>query len=137
MKGTNFLKISGILMVVCGSIAIIAGIIAIAGIAALLYVSSGELSPGLLYASGALMLASSVAELVAGIIGIKNCKKPEKAMTCIVWGAIVAFFCVMGNVLSVAGGTGIDFPSLIIGLALPALYICGAVLNKKSVNNNQ
>ena len=124
-------------MVVGGSIAMIVGIIAIAGIAALSSVSSGEFSFGLLYASGALMLASSVAELVAGIIGIKNCKKPEKAMTCIVWGAIVAFFCVLGSVLSVAGGTGIDFPSLIIGLALPALYICGAVLNKKSVNNNQ
>ena len=36
------------------------------------------------------MILGSVAELIAGIIGVKKCKKPEKATSCLVFGIIVA-----------------------------------------------
>ena len=94
-KGSGFLKVTGILMIIGGGISIILGIIAALGVAALAYISDGEISSAMLYASVALMIVSAVAQLIAGIIGVKNCKKPEKAGTCMVWGIIVAVLCVV------------------------------------------
>ena len=130
-KGTGFLKVTGILMIIGGGISIIMGIIAALGVAALAYISDGTVSSALLYASVVLMLISAVAELVAGIIGVVNCKKPEKAGVCIAWGIIVAVLSVAGTVLNSVGGGTFSVFSLILGLVLPVLYIIGAVFNKK------
>lgn len=131
-KGSGFLKVVGILMIVFGSIALIVSIIYILGISAIAYVSDGELTSGMLYASGALMLFDSIAEFVVGIIGVVNCKKPEKATTCMVWGIIVAVFCVAGVIFNAIGGQDFNIFYLFSGLILPVLYIIGASLNKKS-----
>ena len=130
-KGTGFLKVTGILMIIGGGISIIMGIIAALGVAALAYISDGTVSSAVLYASVVLMLISAVAELVAGIIGVVNCKKPEKAGVCIAWGIIVAVLSVAGTVLNSVGGGTFSVFSLILGLVLPVLYIIGAVFNKK------
>ena len=129
-KGSGFLKVTGILMIIGGALALILAIVAILGVATLAYISDGELSSGILYASCALALVSAVAELVAGIIGVANCKKPEKVNTCIAWGIIVAVLCVLGVILNVVGGGDFSIVSLLLGLVLPALYIIGAVKNK-------
>lgn len=131
-KGSGFLKVTGVLMIIGGALSIILGIVAVLGIAALAYLSDGTVSMGLLYASGALMLVSAVAELVAGIIGVKNCKNPEKSGTCMVWGVIVAVLSVAGTVLNSVGGGEFSALSLVIGLVLPILYIIGAYMNKKA-----
>lgn len=130
-KGTGFLKVTGILMIIGGAVSIILSIIAALGIAALAYISDEAVSSALLYASVILMIVSAVAELVAGIIGVANCKKPEKAGSCIVWGIIVAVLSVAGTVLNSVGGGSFSAFSLILGLVLPALYIIGAAFNKK------
>ena len=130
-KGTGFVKVTGILMIIGGGISIIMGIIAALGVAALAYISDGTVSSALLYASVVLMLISAVAELVAGIIGVVNCKKPEKAGVCIAWGIIVAVLSVAGTILNSVGGGSFSAFSLILGLVLPVLYIIGAVFNKK------
>ena len=130
-KGTGFLKVTGILMIIGGGISIIMGIIAALGVAALAYISDGTVSSALLYASVVLMFISAVAELVAGIIGVVNCKKPEKAGVCIAWGIIVAVLSVAGTILNSVGGGSFSAFSLILGLVLPVLYIIGAVFNKK------
>ena len=130
-KGTGFLKVTGILMIIGGGISIIMGIIAALGVAALAYISDGTVSSALLYASVVLMLISAVSELVAGIIGVVNCKKPEKAGVCIAWGIIVAVLSVAGTILNSVGGGSFSAFSLILGLVLPVLYIIGAVFNKK------
>ena len=129
-KGTGFLKVTGILMIIGGGISIIMGIIAALSVAALAYIAGGD-SSALLYASVVLMLISAVAELVAGIIGVVNCKKPDKAGSCIVWGIIVAVLSVAGTILNSVGGGSFSAFSLILGLVLPVLYIIGAVFNKK------
>lgn len=129
-KGTGFLKVTGILMIIGGGISIIMGIIAALSVAALAYIAGGD-SSALLYASVVLMLVSAVAELVAGIIGVVNCKKPEKAGVCIAWGIIVAVLSVAGTILNSVGGGTFSVFSLILGLVLPVLYIIGAVFNKK------
>ena len=95
-KGATMLKVTGILVIIGGAISIIASILAIIGIAAIAYLSDGSASLGLLYASGALLTVSSVAELIAGILGTANCKKPEKAKTCLAWGIVVAVLAVAG-----------------------------------------
>lgn len=125
MKGQKFLKITGILMIIGGAVSFVLAIIALVGVAALVAMLGAE--------GGGLLLAGAVAEFIAGIIGVKNCAKPEKANTCITWGIIVAAFCLVGNILSVVGGDKIDVFSMLLGIALPVLYIVGAVLNKKSV----
>ena len=130
-KGTGFLKVTGILMIIGGAVSIILSIIAALGIAALAYISDGTVSSALLYASVILMIVSAVAELVAGIIGVANCKKPDKAGSCIVWGIIVAVLSVAGTILNSVGGGSFSAFSLILGLVLPVLYIIGAVFNKK------
>ena len=130
-KGTGFLKVTGILMIIGGAVSIILSIIAALGIAALAYISDEAVSSALLYASVILMIVSAVAELVAGIIGVANCKEPDKAVSCIVWGIIVAVLSVAGTVLNSVGGGSFSVFSLILGLVLPALYIIGAAFNKK------
>ena len=130
-KGTGFLKVTGILMIIGGGISIIMGIIAAIGVAAIVYLSDGNVSSALLYTSVILMIVSAVAQLVAGIIGVANCKKPEKAGSCIVWGIIVAVLSVVGTILNSVGGGSFSAFSLMLGLVLPVLYIIGAVFNKK------
>lgn len=130
-KGSGFLKVTGILMIIGGGISIIMSIIAVLGVAALVYISDGEASSAMLYASVALMVVSAVSQLVAGIIGVVNCKKPEKAGVCIAWGVIVAVLCIAGTILNSVGGGSFSILSLVLGLVLPILYIIGAVFNKK------
>lgn len=127
-KGAGFLKVTGILMIIGGGISLIYAIIALIGIAALAALGA---SSGLLYAAGALTLVSAVAELVTGIIGVKNAKRPEKAGTCMAWGIVVAVLCVLGCILTVAGGDAFPVFSLILGLVLPVLFIIGAAKNKQ------
>lgn len=130
-KGATMLKVVGILMIIGGAISVILSIVAIIGIAALAYIADGSVSMGMLYASGALMIVSSVAELIAGIIGVANSKKAEKANACVVWGIIVAVLSVAGIVLNAVGGGNFSVVSVATGLVLPILYIIGAARNKK------
>lgn len=132
-KGAGFLKVTGIIMIIGGSIGIIIAILALVGVAALDTMGVTdyiEYNTGLLYASGAISLIGAAMELVAGIIGVKNCKKPEKAGTCMVFGIIVILFSLIGSILTVVGGDSFPVVSFLIGLVLPVLYIIGAVKNK-------
>ena len=78
-KGSGFLKVTGILMIIGASVSIIMSIIVAIGVAALAVLGSAR---GMLYASTALMIVSAAAEMVTGILVVVNCKKPEKAKTC-------------------------------------------------------
>ena len=129
MKGRKFLKVTGILMIIGGAFGIIGGIVAMIGVGALAAVL--ETSAGGLMLASALILASAVFQLVAGIMGVKNCDKPEKAQSCIVIGVIVAILSVAGNVISNVLGSDFNIMSYATGLIIPVLYIIGAVKNKE------
>ena len=135
-KGAGFLKVTGILMIIGSVFGIIGSIITLLGIAALSYISDGQIDTGMLYAAGVLLLAGAVAELIAGIIGVKNCNKPEKAGTCIVWGVIVAAISIIGAILTTVGGNSFPVVSLLTGLIVPVLFIVGALKNKNSYGGN-
>lgn len=129
MKGRKFLKVTGILMIIGGAFGIIGGIVAMIGAGALAAVL--ETSAGGLMLASALILASAVFQLIAGIMGVKNCDKPEKAQSCIVIGVIVAILSVAGNVISNVLGSDFNIMSYATGLIIPVLYIIGAVKNKE------
>ena len=129
MKGRKFLKVTGILMIIGGAFGIIGGIVAIIGAGALAAVL--ETSAGGLMLASVLILASAVFQLIAGIMGVKNCDKPEKAQSCLVMGVIVAILSVAGNVISNILGSSFNILSYATGLIIPVLYIIGAVKNKE------
>lgn len=130
MKGRKFLKVTGILMIIGGAFGIIGGIVAVIGAGALAAVL--ETSAGGLMLASTLILASAVFQLIAGIMGVKNCDKPEKAQSCIVIGVIVAILSVAGNVISNVLGSDFNIINYVAGLIIPVLYIIGAVKNKES-----
>ncbi len=129
MKGRKFLKVTGILMIIGGAFGIIGGIVAMIGAGALAAVL--ETSAGGLMLASVLILASAVFQLIAGIMGVKNCDKPEKAQSCIVIGVIVAILSVAGNVISNVLGSDFNIINYATGLIIPVLYIIGAVKNKE------
>ena len=133
-KSNGFLKVTGILMIISGGISIIFSIIALLGVGVLATALGGDASLGLLMLASVLALVSSVISLVAGILGVKNAAKPEKAQICIVFGFITAILAVLGNVLNIAGGNSFDVLGLVTGLVVPVLYLIGAFQNKGKAN---
>ena len=129
MKGSKFLKVTGILMIISAAFGIIGGIIALIGAGALAAVL--ETSAGGLMLASALILVSAVFQLIAGIMGVKNCDKPEKAQSCMVIGVIVAILSVAGNVISNVLGSDFNIINYATGLIIPILYIIGAAKNKE------
>ena len=130
MKGSKFLKVTGILMIVFGALALILSIVAAIGLAALVAL---ELNTWQYTAAVILMLVGSIFELIAGIVGVKNCNKPEKAGTCMVWGIIVIALSVLSNVLTLVGNPdNFSIVNLLTGLVIPVLCLIGAVMNKKA-----
>ena len=130
MKGRKFLKVTGILMIIGAAFGIIGGIIAMIGVGALAAVLETS-AVGLMLAS-VLVLASAVFQLIAGIMGVKNCDKPEKAQACLVMGIIVAILSVAGNVTSNVLGSDFNVFNYATGLVIPGLYIIGAAKNKET-----
>ncbi len=130
MKGRKFLKVTGILMIIGAAFGIIGGIVAMIGVGALAAVLETS-AVGLMLAS-VLVLASAVFQLIAGIMGVKNCDKPEKAQTCLVMGIIVAILSVAGNVISNVLGSDFNAFNYATGLVIPVLYIIGAAKNKET-----
>ncbi len=130
MQGSKFLKVTGILMIVFGAIALVVAIIAFAGIGVLAAMGA---SSALLTVSVIIALVGAVLELVAGIIGVKNWNKLEKAGTCIAWGIIVIALCIISNILTVVGGGEFSIVNLLTGLVIPVLYLIGGIQNKKAI----
>jgi len=130
-KSNKLLKVAGILMIIGGAIGIILGIVAVIGIGALALLLGEHINTGLLMLSAVLVLVGAIFQLIAGILGVKNAAKPEKAQTCIVFGVIIILLSVLGNILNVVGGNDFNAASMGIGLVIPVIYIIGAIQNKK------
>ena len=79
-----------------------------------------------------LTLIGGICQLIAGIKGVKHSKRSEKAGKLIAWGAIVAVFSVLSIVMNLVNGGEFNVTSVLTGVAVPALYIYGAVLNSKA-----
>ena len=128
MKGQKILKVTSILMIIGGVIAVVVGVLAILGISAL---AEGT---GLLYASSILVTVASVIQFIAGIKGISACSDPQKAASCIKWGIIIAILAIISMIIGLVGGGTFSITSLVLNLLLPGLYVYGAMQMKGAVS---
>ncbi len=130
MKTNNYLKITGILMIIGGALGIIVSIVALLGVAALAALGANS---ALLTVSSIVSIVGSVFELIAGIQGVKGAKDPAKGAKCVAWGIVIIVLEVLSQVLSVVAGGEFGVVSMIIGLVLPILYTIGAFKAKKEL----
>ncbi len=129
-QGSKMLKVTGILMIIGGALALVIALIAVIGIAAAASLAAGALGGGIIalaVIASILALLGGGIELVAGILGVKNWNQPAKAQSCIVFGAIIIALSVLSNILNLASGSEFNLFSLLLGLVLPVLYLIGAV----------
>ena len=132
MRGHNFLKVTGILMIIAAVFYIIAGVF-IGGLGALaagLGAGSG-LTAGY-YLALLVTLVGGICQLIAGVKGVRHCGSGENAKKCVKWGIAVIAFSVFGAILSSINSAGFDAVSFAAGLVVPALYVYGAVLNSRA-----
>ena len=132
MNGHKFLKVTGILMIIAAVFSIIAGVFVggLGALAARLGAASGLTFA--YWAAPFLTLIGGICQLIAGIKGVKHSKRSEKAGKLIAWGVIVAVFSILSIVLDLSNGGDFSIVSVVTGVAVPALYIIGAVLNAKA-----
>ena len=133
-KGKGFLKVVGILMIIFGALGIIVvGIIGLVGVLAASTLGIGVVTAAVIVAS-ILAIIGGVIELITGIIGVKNCNKPENWKSCMIWGIISLALEVLSLILSFVGSNasaGSIIINIIGGVAMPVLFIIGAKLNQK------
>ncbi|NLA26009.1 MAG: hypothetical protein GX878_01290 [Firmicutes bacterium] len=128
-KSNTLLMVAGILMIIGGIFGTIVGIIAVVSVGALAGTLGSEVNLALLIFSAIITPIGAVVCFVAGIVGVKNAAKPEKANLCIIFGILTAAFLLLSNVLTAVGGS-FNTMYLVIGLLVPALYLVGAFQNK-------
>ncbi len=144
MKGKGFLKVTGIIMIIFAGIALIGEIINLIIGARVMDYYTAQAGASLAAANivvysllgGGIILSGL--QLFTGILGIRNCSKPDKSTICIVFGSIILAIDLIGYVIMLIvcasmPGVLILLVSImsLIGMALPILYIIGAALNKK------
>lgn len=130
--GKGLLKVTGILFIIGAAIGLITGILGIIGSAALgatVGGVEGAAFAGVMVVAIIIALVGCILQLIAGIFGIKNCDKPEKSTTCIVFGAIILALSIISIIVA-----GFQWTSL-IGIILPVLYFIGAIQNKNAQGN--
>ncbi|MEE3333327.1 MAG: hypothetical protein VZR54_03515 [Ruminococcus sp.] len=131
MMGSKLLKVIGILMIIFGAIGLVVSLIALGGMA-LITSALGE-GAGMYWFAVILGLLGTIVEFVAGILGVVNWNKPEKAQVCVICGIVSVAFTVLSNILVlVSYAQGFNVFSLVTGLVLPVLYLVGAFQLKKA-----
>ena len=135
-KSNKFLKVTGILMIISGSFALLSsilvllfGVVLVEGAIHTNLTRTQDFAVGIIVAALVLVIAGSVIQFIAGLVGVKNAKNPEKANVCIIFGVLVALVYLVSLVLNLIGGgytIWMDVLVVIFGMVVPALYLVGA-----------
>lgn len=128
--GKTLLLVVGILLVIFSAISMFAVIPAF--ILAIASLSLGTLGVLLLLAV-LLSCASVIIDLIAGIMGIVNREKPEKAKVCMNLGITMISITVL-NIIFTIISSDFNFFNAVFGLVLPVLYTLGAAKNKNAAS---
>lgn len=142
-KGKNFLLVTSIILIVLAVFSILGVVINFGTLA----VMSGEdtevaiqleqqlalqgVTMDVLKISMAFAAVTAVVYLVAGIVGIKNHRKPEKAQSSFIMGIVMLVILFINCVYSALQGSFVIW-SIAINAVLLLLYLWGAILNKES-----
>lgn len=139
----KLLKVTGIIMIIFASIGIVMGIFALIAVlgSGLVVETIGEVigedvNMTSLKVAVVISLIGACVNLAAGILGVANASKPEKAQICIIFGALTIIFVLLNNILNFTVNDNLNVLNLGIGLVLPVLYITGAIQNKKLVTES-
>ena len=133
-KGKVLLIIVGIIMTAGGAIGILAGAAALLGI--ITFTSSIDMRSGVavMIAVAISVIASGTMHLVAGIVGIRKSGSVQAYKQCLPLGIACIALVILSNIINAAAGYDLDIGSLLLGIALPMLYIAAAYLNKKEMS---
>ncbi len=118
--GKGFLQVCGILFVIFAGISLI--VLAVSG-SILSAAAQYGISSSALNTAVVVSVIFCIIDLVAGIIFIANCNKPEKAGLCLVFAIITILLQIINIILY-----GFLWTSL-IGFVLPILCLIGAAKN--------
>lgn len=133
--GKSILKVTSILFIIFGPIAIIVNVIALAGSVVLTAVTADVEVQGAAVQGAVLIIASSIGlvaglcNLIFGIIGLKKCSDSAKASFFVVAGIILCVLQLVSMIML------FSVPSL-IGFVLPILFILGGFMNKKAISTH-
>lgn len=127
----KLLKITSILMIISGAIGTGVGLLAMLGLAVAGAAVNLGMSMGVLVLLTILATAGGIINLVAGILGVINASKPEKAKILIIFGILSLAVLLLGNIVDFVAGDGVNVLNLLKGVVLPALYLAGAFQNQK------
>ena len=125
--GRGQLKVTGILYIIFGALGLLLSLaLLLAAGAGTVGIALGAVA-GIL---GAITVLTAVFYLILGILGVRNCDKPEKCGVNFVLGIIVLVLVVIGLVVNVATTGPSGALSSVVGLVLSILYVMGAKENK-------
>lgn len=123
--GKGLLKVTGILFIIFGAVSVVVTLIGV--FMGTFFVAAGMSVTGAVVVVGIIIMClGGLLEFLAGIFGVKNCDKPEKCNTCIVYGVLIIALTLVGNLMN-----GFYWTS-VFGYILPVLYFIGAIQNKSA-----
>ena len=147
--GKSLLKVCGILMIIFAAIALVVVVIGFIGYSMMdnpevkQAMEQAALQTGTAVASKSDTLISLlistlavVLEMTAGILGIRNCNRPDKAQSCFIMGVIIIVYQLANAIYATIAGS-FSIITTIIGLILPVLYVWGALKNKQVSQQNE
>lgn len=124
---------TGILYIIFGALGLLLSLALLAGGGLLLAAGAGTVGIALGAVAGilgAITVLTAVFYLILGILGVRNCDKPEKCGVNFVLGILVLVLVVIGLVVNVATTGPSGALSSVVGLVLSILYVMGAKENK-------
>ena len=132
--GRGKLKVTGILYIILGALGLLGSLILLVG-GGLLMASGEESGAGVVLGAAAgilslLGLVSAVFYLILGILGVKNCDKPEKCGANFALGVVVLVLVLVSLVANVMASGPTGAASNVIGLVPAIIYLLGAKQNK-------
>jgi hypothetical protein len=148
-QGSTLLKVVSIIMIVFAGLAIIAGILFLAGggIAATSGATTSTLDlNGTTYTGteaaigsgiivgllGGVMLFSGIVDLVIGIVGVKASGENGKHTAALVLG-IIGVICAAISLITGAANNANTILTGLVGLVLPVLYLVGVIQTRKQL----
>ncbi len=134
MRGAGMIKVVGILMIVFGGLGLVFAFVALAGISTVVQLAEAlgtEVNKTMLYLATFLSLLAAAVQLLTGIMGVANCRKPEKMGTLTILVFVMLILAVVAFVFALVNKTNIASAvfSMLVGMVLPILMLTGIKKN--------
>lgn len=131
--GRGKLKVTGIIYIVFGALALLGALMSFGGSALLAGAGGGYGTTAvgaLVGVLGLLTAVNAALYLVLGILGVKNCDAPEKCGVNFVLGVIVLVLVVIGMISTMITVGFAAALTSVVGLVLAIIYLMGAKQNR-------